>query len=55
MSFAYLSSLCDLDEHDHSLQSFLPDHAPEVTYGFRQGALCCNVGIWLVVALRKRE
>ena len=52
---SYLSSLCALSEHDYSHQLVLPDHPPEVTDGIGHGTLGCNVGIWVVVALGKKD
>lgn len=49
----YLPSFCTLGEHHYGDQPVLPDHAPEVWESIGHGTLGCNVGTWMVVALRE--
>lgn len=42
-------------DHDNAGSSLLPDHSPEVPYGYLKGALSHNVCLWLHKTLKKVE
>lgn len=49
-SLAHPAHLPQLGQHHHDGRVVLPEHAPEVFCGFRQRALCGNVGLLLPVS-----
>ena len=51
----YLASHHSSSEHDNGVEFVLPNHPPEVSDGVGHGALGCDVGILMGVALSKHR
>lgn len=50
----YPATFGEICNHDNDTDALLPNHAPVIVKGRRQGALRADVGARLVVALQKR-